>query len=123
MRLTAIFTGPGSVGIAWPPVGCGVPRGELHARQCADRFDTIGPLKSAAGIRTVPLLPVAADAREWRLACPLPRADPGPHNSLTIFGTFNQHFDVLKQGERKLPPHIKQQDRSASTIPAVWRFA
>jgi integrase len=46
-------------------------RNELHVRQRADRYSTIGALKSATSRRSVPLLPMVANAlREWRLACP-----------------------------------------------------
>jgi integrase len=72
LLLTAIFTGLRASelrGLRWADVD--LPRSELHVRQRADRFGAMGPLKSAAGRRTVPLLPMVANAlREWRLACP-----------------------------------------------------
>jgi integrase len=63
MLLTAIFTGLRASelrGLRWADVD--LPRNELHVRQRADKFGTIGPLKSAAGRRTVPLLPMVANA-------------------------------------------------------------
>ena len=70
--LTAIFTGLRASelrGLRWVDVD--LKRGELHVRQRADRFNTIGRLKSEAGERTVPLPPmVVSMLREHRLACP-----------------------------------------------------
>jgi integrase len=72
LLLTAIFTGLRASelrGLRW--VDIDLSRNELHVRQRADRFRTLGPLKSATSRRTVPLLPMVANAlREWRLACP-----------------------------------------------------
>lgn len=71
--LTAIFTGLRASelrGLRWPDID--LARGELQVRQRADRYDAIGPPKSKAGYRTVPLPPiVTATLREWRLACPM----------------------------------------------------
>jgi integrase len=70
--LTAIFTGLRASelrGLRW--VDIDLKRGELHVRQRADRFCAIGRLKSEAGERTIPLLPMVVNAlREWRLTCP-----------------------------------------------------
>lgn len=70
--LTAIFTGlRGSElrGLAWRDID--FKRGELNVRQRADRYKTIGPPKSEAGIRTVPLSPLLLNTlKAWRLACP-----------------------------------------------------
>jgi integrase len=44
---------------------------ELHVRQRADRYNTIGVPKSASGTRTVPLAPEGVTAlKVWKLACP-----------------------------------------------------
>lgn len=75
--LTAIFTGlrvSELRGLRWADVD--LPRNELHVRQRADQFGTIGHLKSAAGRRTVPLPPMVMNAlREWRLASPRSESD------------------------------------------------
>jgi integrase len=43
--------------------------GQLHVGQRADRYNTIGAPKSAAGSRTVPLPPIVTNTlREWKLA-------------------------------------------------------
>jgi integrase len=70
--LTAIFTGLRASelrGLRWADLD--LARGELHVRQRADRYNTIGPPKSEAGERTVPLMPMVVNAlRTWKLACP-----------------------------------------------------
>ncbi len=72
LLLTAIFTGLRASelrGLPWSNVD--LKRGELHVRQRADRYGTIGRTKSEAGERTVPLPPTVTTAlREHRLACP-----------------------------------------------------
>jgi integrase len=72
MLLTAIFTGLRASelrGLRWADVD--LKRNEIHVRQRADRFNEIGPPKSEAGERTIPLLPMVVNAlREWKLACP-----------------------------------------------------
>ena len=70
--LTAIFGGLRASelrGLRWQDID--LKKGELHVRQRADKFRKIGPPKSEAGERTVPLpLMVVNTLREWRLACP-----------------------------------------------------
>jgi integrase len=72
LLLTAIFTGLRSSelrGLQWADVD--LKRAVLHVRQRADRFNTIGAPKSAAGQRTVPMPPLLVNTlREWKLACP-----------------------------------------------------
>jgi integrase len=72
LLLTAIFTGlrPSELrGLRWVDVD--LKRGELHVRQRADALNKIGPPKSEAGERTVPLPPMLVNVlREWKLACP-----------------------------------------------------
>jgi integrase len=72
LLLTAIFTGLRASelrGLRWPDVD--LKRGELHVRQRADRYSTVGLPKSAAGRRTVPLPPMlVAVLREHCLASP-----------------------------------------------------
>jgi integrase len=82
LMLTAIFTGLRSSelrGLRWADLD--LKRGELHVHQRADRYGTIGRPKSAASERTIPLLPMVANAlREWKLAAP--KSDltfPGSH--------------------------------------------
>jgi integrase len=73
LLLTAALTGlRGSElrGLRWSDVDLKV--GELHVRQRADRFNTIGAPKSKAGSRTVPLAPeLVSVLKTWKLACPI----------------------------------------------------
>jgi integrase len=72
LLLTAIFAGLRASeirGLRWQDVD--LKRGELHVRQRADKFKTIGKPKSVAGERSVPMPPILVNAlREWKLACP-----------------------------------------------------
>ena len=72
LLLTAIFSGLRSSelrGLRWADVD--LKRGEIHVRQRADCYRTIGRLKSEAGERTVPLPPMVVNTlREHRVACP-----------------------------------------------------
>ena len=45
---------------------------ELHVRQRADEYGVIGPPKSAAGVRTIPIDPsvMLPALREWKMQCP-----------------------------------------------------
>ncbi|OLB72416.1 MAG: hypothetical protein AUI16_20415 [Alphaproteobacteria bacterium 13_2_20CM_2_64_7] len=67
--LVAAFTGLRSSelrGLRWSDVD--LKRSELHVRQRADRYNVIGPPKSDAGFRTIPLLPMVVNAlRELKL--------------------------------------------------------
>lgn len=46
---------------------------KVHVRQRADRWNQLGPLKSGAGQRSIPMTAMLANTlREWRLACPRP---------------------------------------------------
>jgi integrase len=72
LLLTAIFTGLRASelrGLRWSDVD--LNKRELHVHQRADRRNKIGQPKSAAGQRTVPLLPsLASELRQWKLKCP-----------------------------------------------------
>jgi integrase len=77
LLLTAALTGLRASelrGLRWRDVDLKV--GELHVRQRADRFLTIGQPKSKAASRTVPLPPELVSAlKTWKLACPIGEAD------------------------------------------------
>jgi integrase len=70
--LTAIFTGlrvSELRGLRWKDVD--LEARELHVRQRADRHNQIGPPKSEAGERTVPLPALLVNAlMEWQPICP-----------------------------------------------------
>jgi integrase len=101
LMLTAIFTGLRSSelrGLRWEDVD--LKAAELHVRQRADRYQTIGKLKTAAGERTVPLPPLVVNAlREWRLRCP--RGEGGiafPSGK----GTIQRHNNIIELGLKPL---------------------
>jgi len=85
--LTAIFAGLRASelrGLRWQDID--LKRAVIHVRQRADRYRQIGPVKSVAGERTIPLPPMLVNTlREWKLACPkseLGLAFPDAHGGL-----------------------------------------
>ena len=100
--LTAVFTGLRASelrGLRWDDVD--LKTGELNVRQRADRLHKIGPPKSAAGRRTVPLPPtVVNELREWKLICPKKDGKLG-----LVFpngvGNIENHGRVIKFGLKK----------------------
>jgi integrase len=94
--LTAIFTGLRASelrGLTWKDVD--LERNEIHVRQRVDRFRSTGPLKSTAGRRSVPLLPMVVNAlREWRLACPRSSdlVFPGRGGPLVLTSIMRYHW-------------------------------
>jgi integrase len=72
LLITAIFTGLRASelrGLRWRDVD--LEGRVLHVRQRADRFNQIGPPKSEAGERSIPLPPiVVAELRTWQPICP-----------------------------------------------------
>jgi integrase len=98
MLLTAIFTGLRASelrGLRW--VNVDFARSEIHVRQRADRFGTIGHPKSAGSRRTVPLLPMVVNAlKEWRLACPGEFVFPGDNGQPIGMTTVVYHWQVAQ---------------------------
>src|SRR5262245_8062941 len=93
LLLTAIFTGLRASelrGLRWQDID--LKRACLHVRQRVDRYQKIGPLKSEASERTVPLPPMLVNTlREWKLASPssdldlaFPNQRGNPHALLDI---------------------------------------
>ena len=72
LLITAIFTGLRASelrGLTWNDVD--FDNRVVYVRQRADRYNKIGPPKSNAGQREVPLPPMALNTlREWKLECP-----------------------------------------------------
>lgn len=70
--LVAIFCGLRSSelrGLRWSDVD--LKSNEIHVRQRADRYNKMGPTKSRAGRRAIPVPPnVIRSLKEWKLACP-----------------------------------------------------
>src|SRR5262249_35007580 len=78
-------------GLTWADID--FKKSELHVRQRADRYKQIGPPKSEAGERTIPIpAQVLAELREWRLAWP-----KGPDLVVpTAHGTIIGHGDIVR---------------------------
>jgi integrase len=96
LLLTAIFTGlriSELRGLRWDDVD--LKRAEFHLRQRADRYNKIGPLKTAAGARIVPLPPaLVSTLRKWKLACPkgeLGLAFPAADGSVESYVNITRH--------------------------------
>ncbi len=94
--MTAVFTGLRASelrGLRWIDVDFN--KSELHVRQRADRFHQIGPPKSAAGERAIPIPPkVLSCLREWKIACPKGKLDlvfP------TGIGTIESHPNLIER--------------------------
>jgi integrase len=77
LLLTAMFCGLRSSelrGLRW--IDIEFADGKIHVRQRADRYHKIGRPKSESGERSIPMLPMVANAlKEWKVACP--RRDTG----------------------------------------------
>jgi integrase len=84
--ILARFTGlraPEMRGLRWSDVDFAA--NQVNVRQRADWWGSMGNPKSKKGRRTIPMIPLVANAlKEWRLAAP-PRAD-GPHRDLVFIG-------------------------------------
>jgi integrase len=99
LLLTAIFTGQRISelrGLRWDDVD--LKRAELHVRQRADRYNTIGKPKSAAGERVIPLPPVLVSTlRKWKLACPkgeMGLAFPAANGGVESYVNITRHVLV-----------------------------
>jgi integrase len=94
--LTAIFTGMRASelrGLRWEDVD--FEAGIIHVRQRADAWRNIGPPKSAAGSRDIPLTPMVINAlRQWKPACPAgPLGLVFPNGS----GNIESHTNIVKR--------------------------
>ncbi|HEV7371109.1 site-specific integrase [Arenibaculum sp.] len=95
--VTAIFTGMRASelrGLPWANVD--LSAGVIRVRQRADRWQQIGPPKSRAGRRDIPLAPIVVNTlREWKMACPATALDLVFPNEL---GQALTHTNLSRQG-------------------------
>lgn len=95
--LTAIFTGLRASelrGLRWVDVD--LKRNEIHVRQRVDCFNEIGPTKSTAGERTIPIAPMLVKTlREWKLACPKGELGLAFPNGA---GRIETHSNITRRG-------------------------
>lgn len=73
----------------------------IRVRQRADRWQRLGPLKSAASRRDVPMGPIVINAlKEWRLACPKNELDlvfpTGAGNVESLANIYNRGLAPLQ---------------------------
>jgi integrase len=90
--VVAIFTGLRASelrGLRWADID--LDAGKLTVSQRADSWFKIGPPKSAAGKRDIPLVPMAINAlRQWKSVCPLGELGLAfPNNSGNVEGLPN----------------------------------
>jgi integrase len=92
--LTAIFAGLRSSelrGLTWDAVD--LKLGEIHVRQRADRYNRLGPPKSKASMRTIPISPLLLNTlKAWRLASPKSELDLVLPNGA---GRIENHSNIL----------------------------
>ena len=94
MILTAIFTGlrlSELRGLPWEHVD--FSEGVIRVRQRADFQNKMGPPKSEAGARDVPMAPILLNTlRTWKIACPLsPQKLVFPTKTGGVISTSNTH--------------------------------
>jgi integrase len=99
--LTAIFAGLRASelrGLPWKDVD--LKHSEIDVTQRADRYNKIGPTKSDAGERTVPIPPIVVNAlRAWKLACPKGELDLVFPNDR---GGVEDYSNIIKRGLRPI---------------------
>lgn len=108
--ITAVFSGLRSSelrGLRWQDVDFG--RREITVRQRVDEYGVIGPPKSEAGERTVPIPPIAINTlKEWKLACPRRKTGLVDDNGKEVMelhyvfpngsGNTESHGNVINRG-------------------------
>ena len=94
--IAAIFTGMRASelrGLTWKDID--LDAATVHVRQRADAWRNIGPPKSAAGTRDIPLVPMAVNALlQWRRNCPTGKLDLVFPNGA---GNIESHSNVVKR--------------------------
>ena len=91
----AVFTGmrKGEIlGLTWAHVDFG--ENIIRVRQNADRWGNLGPPKSEAGVRDIPMAPVLIIMlREWKMACPVTDLNlVFPSQKRTVMRPYNLHY-------------------------------
>lgn len=82
---------------------------EIHVTQRADRYKKMGPPKSDAGTRLIPLPPLLVNTlKAWKLACPTSDLD-------LVFptgaGTIEYHVNIVQRG------YLPAQERAGLIVP------
>jgi len=99
--ITAIFTGMRMSelrGLRWNDVD--LDAGQIHVRQRANAWGKLGPTKSKAGMRDIPLAPIVVNAlRHWQLECPkdgLGLVFPNGSSNIVRMSTVHTHWETLQ---------------------------
>jgi len=99
--VTAIFTGMRMSelrGLRWSDVD--LEAGQIHVRQRADAWGKLGPTKSRAGMRDIPLAPIVVNAlRHWQLECPngeLGLVFPNGSGNIVRMSTIHTFWETLQ---------------------------
>ncbi|TPG13186.1 tyrosine-type recombinase/integrase [Sphingomonas oligophenolica] len=118
--MTAILTGlRGSElrGLRWADVD--LVNARLAVNQRADAWNVIGPPKSAAGRRSIPLAPtLVSELKRWKLACPIGDLDLAFPNGI---GRVETHANLLQRlfGPLQIRAGVTEQGQGGAT----WRYA
>jgi integrase len=135
--VTAIFSGMRASelrGLAWSSVD--FEAASVYVRQRADRYNRLGPPKSKAGRRTIPMAPIVSNTlKEWKLACPASTLDlvfPSERREILWHTNLYQQCFIalleacglmLKASEAggksaaRAAPGIEEKEEAGSTVP------
>ena len=121
--VTAIFTGMRASelrGLMWESVDF---EGKvIHVQRRADRLNKIGPPKSAAGQRSIPMTPMVLNTlREWKLRCP-------PSEMGLVFpngaGNVENHTNLYRRvfGQAQIEASVTVEGRAKYGLHAFRHF-
>ncbi|HVA15098.1 MAG TPA: site-specific integrase [Stellaceae bacterium] len=118
---TAVLTGLRSSelrGLTWAHVD--FVAGAIRVRQRADLKNNMGPPKSNAGRRDVPMAPlVARTMKEWKLACPVTELDlvfPAQSGGIVTNGTIHRRCWALLQKACGLVENMPRLDKAGAPV-------
>jgi len=126
--VTAIFTGMRASelrGLAWPSVD--FEAGTIKVHQRADRYNRLGPPKSKAGRRTIPMAPIVTNTlREWKVGCPTSKLDlvfPSERREILWHTNLYQQcfIALLEACDLMARPSPSEGESPAKTIPDTKR--
>ena len=125
--VTAIFTGMRLSelrGLRWPDVD--LEAGVIHVRQRADAWGKMGPPKSKAGKRDIPLAPLVLNTlKQWRIDCPKGELDlvfPNNRGKIERMWNIHEHTWYPLQIKCGLTADTGKKDAEGNSIlgPPLW---
>lgn len=101
-------------GLPWRDVDLNA--GIIHVRQRADAWNNIGPPKSKAGKRDIPLAPIVVNAlKAWKEECPKGQLDltfpNGAGNIESHSNLYDRFWQPLQMGFGLTAPAIDEEDK------------